>query len=210
MIKIILVSATPFEIEPTRQFLQNFVPVNSSVTTCVTGVGMVNTAFELGKLNGQQFDIAINAGIAGSFGALAKGDVVNVTQDCFAELGAENDTEFLSIDELGFGTQHVAIKHKLYNTVIEKLPVATGITVNTTHGHEASIEKLKARYNADVETMEGAAFIHAANAYGWQSLQLRSVSNAVEKRNRDNWNIPLAINNLNATLIDLIKELDEY
>ena len=44
--------------------------------------------------------LAINAGVAGSFGEYDEGEVVNVPDDCFSELGAEDDEEFLSIDFL--------------------------------------------------------------------------------------------------------------
>jgi len=38
-------------------------------------------------------------------------------------------------------------------------------------------------------------------------LQIRSISNYVEPRNKDNWDLPLAISNLNNTLIELITSL---
>jgi futalosine hydrolase len=37
--------------------------------------------------------------------------------------------------------------------------------------------------------------------------QIRAVSNFIEKRNRDNWNIALAIKNLNETAIEIINNL---
>jgi len=210
MIHIILVSATRFEIEPTLRFLYTLNTDKISVTICITNVGMVNTAFELGRLAGKKFDIAINAGIAGSFGKYKAGDVVNVTADCFSELGAEDDQEFLSIDALGFGKQQVSLLHVLENELTKHIPKAAGITVNTTHGNEASIKKAAERYHADVETMEGAAFIHAANVFGWQAIQLRAVSNKVEKRNKANWHIPLAIQALNETLIELLTLINSH
>jgi futalosine hydrolase len=210
MTTIILVSATSFEIEPTLRFLKTFNAINTTIIPCITGVGMVNTAFELGRLNGQTIDMAINAGIAGSFGSLKKGDVVNVTQDRFSELGAEDGSEFLSIDALGFGQQAVAPQRLIANAVTNQLVKANGITVNTVHGNDESIKKITALYQPDVETMEGAAFMHAANAFGWQAIQLRAISNAVEKRDKQNWDIALAIKNLNIVVIDLLKILDEH
>lgn len=210
MINIILVSATRFEIEPALRFLNTFNSDKISVTPCITNVGMVNTAFELGKQAGKNFDIAINAGIAGSFGRYKTGGVVQVAEDCFSELGAEDDDEFISIDTLGFGIQKLSIKNVLVNEVTEALPKASGITVNTTHGHEGNIKKIAERYNADVETMEGAAFIHAANAFGWQAIQLRAISNKVEKRNKEAWDIPLAIKALNEKLIELINIINSH
>ncbi|MBA3286215.1 MAG: hypothetical protein H0U27_14320 [Nitrosopumilus sp.] len=37
-------------------------------------------------------------------------------------------------------------------------------------------------------------------------VQLRGISNFVEKRNRGDWNIDLAVQNLNKTLMKLVEE----
>ncbi len=63
-------------------------------------------------------------------------------------------------------------------------------------------------YQADVETMEGAAFILAANAFNWRAIQLRAISNKVEKRNKDNWQMALAIKNLNHVVVELLQNLN--
>jgi futalosine hydrolase len=65
------------------------------------------------------------------------------------------------------------------------------------HGNEASIYKLGSRINAQIESMEGAAFFYACRQMEVPCMQIRAVSNYVEKRNRDAWQIGLAIKNLN-------------
>jgi futalosine hydrolase len=215
MLKIILVSATRLEIEPTLLFLEHyksekpntFIFGKLDIETCITKVGMVNTAFELGKFHGRAFEMAINAGVAGGFGDYEPGEVLNVTDDCFSELGAEDGMNFISSDLLGLGEQRLGFNNLVHNPVTDKLPMATGITVNTVHGEEDSIERVKKLYHPDVETMEGAAFINAANAFNWRGIQLRAISNKVERRNKNNWQMPLAIKNLNEVLIELIKNL---
>lgn len=57
--------------------------------------------------------------------------------------------------------------------------------------------------------MEGAAFFFACNRFKIPCLQLRSVSNYMEKRNVKNWNIPLALRLLNEAAIELIGNLQE-
>lgn len=214
MFKILIVAATQAEIQPAvaqitgsgkrgANALQNV-----DITFFVTGVGMVNTALNLGTLHNNTFDLVINAGIAGSFGKYKTGDVVNVKEDCFSELGAEDGERFLSSDEIGLGRQNVAIQKTIHHALINQLPLAKGITVNTVHGNEKSIEMVTKRYQADVETMEGAAFIQAANTFGWHALQLRAISNKVEKRNKESWQIPMAIENLNKVLLELLEDLD--
>jgi futalosine hydrolase len=213
---VLLVSATEFEIEPALEFLKNHKGIKPrtylfgkiEVEVCITGVGMVSTAFELGKLAGRNFDAVINAGVAGNFGLYKIGDVVNVTKECFSELGAEDDEKFLSLDELGLGKQKLQMNNRLQAEAIKSLPQAFGITVNTVHGNEESIRKVISLYQPEIESMEGGAFIYAANAFNWRAIELRALSNHVEKRNRENWDLPLAIKNLNAVVIELIKELN--
>jgi futalosine hydrolase len=55
--------------------------------------------------------------------------------------------------------------------------------------------------------MEGAAFFYACRQFNIPCLQIRAVSNYVEKRNRDNWDIPLAIKNLNNFAIELVNRI---
>jgi futalosine hydrolase len=51
--------------------------------------------------------------------------------------------------------------------------------------------------------MEGASFFYACEQAGIPGIQIRSISNLVERRNKENWQIGLAIKNLNNTLIQL-------
>jgi futalosine hydrolase len=177
----------------------------------ITGVGMVATAFSLGRhLATNKYDLAVNFGIAGSFDReIALGDVIEITEDTFAELGAEDDNEFLPIDKMGFGTgtfypgTKLSDLYNLFNTF--NLKTASAITVNTVHGNEASIKKVTERLRPQLESMEGAAFFYACREMKVPCLQIRTVSNYVEKRNRGNWNIGLAIKNLNTFAIEFLK-----
>ena len=60
------------------------------------------------------------------------------------------------------------------------------------------------RCHPGVETMEGAAFLMSCSNDGIASLQVRSISKYVGRRNRDAWNIPLAIENLNKKAIEIL------
>ena len=171
----------------------------------ITGVGMVATAFALGKHLSSKYSLVVNFGIAGSFDRnIALGTVLNITEDTFAELGAENGDEFLTISDLGFGENHYTSKaHKSVN-----LPVAKGITMNCVTGSEKSIKNLIKRLNPTTESMEGAAVFYACKQLNVDCLQIRSISNYVEPRNKDNWEIGLAIKNLNDWAIAFIGEMN--
>jgi futalosine hydrolase len=55
--------------------------------------------------------------------------------------------------------------------------------------------------------MEGAAFMFVCELENIPYVQIRAVSNYVEKRNREAWNIPLAIVNLNKQVFEIIDQL---
>lgn len=211
--KILLVSATISEIEPALSHFKspgNEAKMNwNSIDRIITGVGMTATAFALGKaLSTSRYDFAVNAGIAGAFDrSLTIGEVVSVGLDCFAELGAEDGEDFLPIDELGLGKSSIKPDLSVEKFSVPPLKKVRGITVNKVHGNDESIYTTVTRLNPQTESMEGAAFFYACNQAQLPCLQVRAISNYVERRNRDSWNIPLAIKNLNDTLIELLANL---
>jgi futalosine hydrolase len=218
--KFLIVAATPFE---TEGFARHFnFPVAAgpglmttstgpfaNISLLITGVGMVNTAYALGQCP-NDFDYVINAGVCGAFNrSIALGEVLHVVRDTLSEMGAQSDADFIAYHDLGLGGTNVY--HETLTThlpgVMGLRPV-TGITVNTVHGNEAAIEKAHAYFNADVESMEGAAFFRACAHFNGSCIQLRAVSNYVEKRDKSKWNMPLAISNLNNFLIQFINDLN--
>lgn len=209
---ILFVAATEFEIAGLMSDIRNQRSENSKNTSLhvsflITGVSMVATAFALGKhLANNQYDLAINLGIVGSFDrSIALGEVVEVTEDRFSELGAEDDEAFLTIDELGFGES--IFRSSNASDLDLQLKKVKAITVNTVHGNEANIQKLTSRLDVQLESMEGAAFFYACKQAGVPCMQIRAVSNYVEKRNRDAWQIGTAIKNLNTFAVELLKRL---
>ena len=189
--KILLVVATHQEV------------VNDKFKDCkilITGMGMVNTSIQVTKeLSKNKYNLVINMGVAGSFSQdYVIGDVVEVVEDNFSELGFENGNDFEQFSD--FVTKYnVAAK-----TNLQKV---NGVTVNTVHGNEQSIAEIVNRLNPDVESMEGAAVFNICNEFAVPCIQIRAISNNVEKRNKTNWNMPLAIHNLNNQVAKIIMEL---
>ncbi|MFZ4704780.1 MAG: futalosine hydrolase [Bacteroidales bacterium] len=222
--KVLLVSATSFEIEPLfsgmrlvkkhEGHITSYAAKNLELDVLLTGVGMVATAYWLGRtLSAKSYDVAINAGICGSFDRrIAIGEVVDVAQDSFPEMGAEDGEYFLSLidldllgrDEFPFTNGILENKGVFDHPALGTLRKVKGVTVNKVHGHAESIMKFLKDSRPDIETMEGAAFLYACQSIGLKCLQLRSVSNYIETRDRTAWNIPLAIRNLNLTLSELL------
>jgi futalosine hydrolase len=218
---ILITSATNKEIEPFLKWLKknsvlykkekNYFGFNLNVTyihTKICGVGMVSTAYELGKLSHEKFDYVINVGIAGAFDKSIKiGEVVFVKEEIFSELGAEDGKNFLKISELNLGNEKIVPSKLFVPRILSHLKKVRGITVNTVHGDIHSIKKVVKRFQPQIESMEGGAFYFVCHHNKWKCLQIRAISNYVEKRDKTKWNIPLAIQELNKTLIDLIKHI---
>jgi len=196
---ILIVAATKKEIAP---LLKQIRTLEHKPDVLITGVGMVATTFELTKIfSAKKIDLAINLGICGSFKReIEIGEVVNITEDIFSEMGAESGDDFLGLSDMKLTDKKdvflVSLK-KPAHPVIKDLKKVRGITVNTVHGNKESISKVVSLYKPDVESMEGAAFFYVCNRFKIPAIQLRAVSNYVEERNTNNWNISLAIKNLN-------------
>jgi len=225
--KILLVSATYLEIEPlllqfqmeqeVNQKLKRYTYNNHQIDVLIPGVGMTCTAYWMGKtLNPKIYDVAINLGIAGSFdNALTIGQTVHITSDQISELGAEDGESFLSlidmdlIEDEDYMLNHGLMKNTIaiQSPIIDSLEKVSAITVNTTHGDDNSIQKIKEIFNPQVESMEGAAFFYACLLEGITCVQIRTISNKVERRNKNNWDIPLAVKNLCSTGLEIINTL---
>jgi futalosine hydrolase len=199
--KILLVAATWPEIALLASHFQ--LPEKDFVRTpdfdlLITGVGMTATAFALGKQLSANYKLVLNLGIAGSFNrSVPLGTVLNIVADEFAELGAEDGEVFLSIDELGFGQARYTAANNLLHPAVAGLQKVKGITVNRVHGNKNNITKIMERLNPVTESMEGAAVLYCCAKSSLPCLQVRSISNYVAPRNKENWEIGLAIKNLN-------------
>lgn len=220
--RILYVTATAIEAESMKRILHT-IPVpeairNFEINFLVTGVGSVATAWVLKQwisTNGKP-DLAINAGIAGSFkDEIRVGETVLVHSDCFADAGIEDGQNYITLFEAGFlGENEFPYKKGILNAdafyfdrLKSLLKTVNAITVNTSTGSESTRERLVKKFNPDIESMEGATFFYICIRENIPFLALRAISNIVEKRNKDNWNITLALDNLSAKLIEIFLTL---
>jgi futalosine hydrolase len=214
MTKLLIVAATQQEMQPFLTYWEInvlndtglFMSVsNENIHALITGPGMVNTAYYMGHYAHNDFSHLINVGICGAFDRNLKiGEVVNVVEDHLSEMGAEDGDDFIRYEDLGLGG---TAKYKNRCSVPVDLKAVRGITVNTVHGCEETIEKARKRFSPEVESMEGAAFFRGCENLIGNCIQIRGVSNYVEKRDKSKWDIPLAIRNTNEYLIKLIEQL---
>lgn len=173
---------------------------NCEISLLVTGMGPAATSWAMKKWLSSNLkpDFAINIGIAGSFSEDIKiGDVVVPVSDTFAEMGFEN------------GLQETKADRHLVSKLAGNLKKASAITVTLATGTEPEISRLLKKFKPDIETMEGAAFFYICSREQIPFLALRSISNRVEPRNKKNWDIPLALDNLSERLKEILILLTE-
>lgn len=192
---------------------------NMEIFSLITGVGSVSTAWSIMEwisLNGKP-DLAINGGIAGSYNDdIQIGDVVMPENDCFADSGIEDGIRFMTLSEAGLQDENVfpytsgrIVADSYYLNLLKSvLKPVSAITVNTATGSEATRLKLINKYKADIETMEGATFFYICTREKIPFLALRAISNRVELRNKNNWKIKTALQNLSEKLNEVIIRLE--
>jgi futalosine hydrolase len=229
--KVLIASATWMEIARLVQELGNAGDASAEeqplrlnhglmrIDLMVTGVGQTAMAWSLGRILAlEHYDLGINLGICGSFrDHLTPGTVVEVINDRFADLGAEDGDRFLDIFELKLARSQaepfiggrIERVDGIRPACLDQLHGASGITVATAHGEARSIARVREKYDPDIESMEGAAFFYGCRKTGLPCIQIRAVSNPVVTRDRDSWNIPLAINHLNSFAHRLIAQIGE-
>lgn len=215
---ILIVAATKFEIEPlltaagaieTHVDFWEATIGSNSVHFVVTGVGMVATTFSLTKiLIRKKYNLVVNVGIAGAISReLALTQVVAISSDSLYELGVEDGEQFIPWHKMNIASNdaNLFLEGQLWNDKgIAKefnLEQVSGITVNRVHGNDASIEHLKKSSQAVIETMEGAAVFYVCKSLNIPFVAIRSISNYVERRNRENWKLNEAIKSLNEVVL---------
>jgi futalosine hydrolase len=224
--KILLVTATAFEVKPALEFLGiqdkraeglgvpgAFVE-SRNVDCLVTGVGQLQCASRLMEiLCKRDYKFVLQAGLAGSFSErYRKRAVVEVVEEILADFGAEGDGIFLDICDMGLLPKD---SHPFTDGILKLaqpldigvlcLPQVRSVTVNRTLADPKSIGWVSGRYSPDVVNMEGAALFYVCLTRGVPFVELRSISDMVGPRDKSSWDIKGGIEALN---VEVIKILD--
>ncbi len=210
---ILIISATSFELEPLRTFYNKQLQLESNVfgniviDFLISGIGMMQTAICIHQhISNQQYDMVFQIGIAGAYNTSLKlGSVIQIHSEQYGDLGAENHDEYLDAAALNWHQQQTILFEN--NNLIKELESGSSISVNMCAGNQKTISFRKARYNVDIENMEGIAFFQVMKNTQVPYYQIRSISNYVIPRDKSLWNIPLAIENLNNFVIQYLQKL---
>ena len=191
--KILIVSATEYEINPIKREL-TFVSVKNNTLSeykyktlktdiLITGIGISFTTYHLTKtLIENNYDFIINIGICGSFKKdITIGSVLNIIQDEFGDLGITDKNDFHTLFEENlikkdyFPFKKGILLNNLKKELRSKITKVKGITVNSASGNSDQINIRVKKYNPDVESMEGAAFFFVCLNENVPFIQIRSV-----------------------------------
>ncbi len=198
---------------------------SASIVLIETGMGAVNTAqaltVALQQLNPDHF---LQIGIGGAYLTtdLQIGDLALATEENYGDLGLITPEGWHPAEEIGIPI--LSKDRDYYNTfplnsdrVAEAYEVLQRSEVNIVSGPFVTVQQctgradigneLASRFNAICENMEGAAAAQICTLYDVSFLELRAISNRVENRNKDAWDIPLAIERSQLGAQQLIKAL---
>jgi futalosine hydrolase len=87
-----------------------------------------------------------------------------------------------------------------------KLKRVNAVSVNQITTNKQMIGLYQQKFNASVESMEGAALHYTCLQEKIPFLQIRSVSNYVGERDKKKWNMKDAIINLNNELVRILEQ----
>ncbi len=187
------------------------------------GVGKVNAAHSTTIiLENHEIGLLILFGIAGGYPGVQIGDVVIAESENYGEEGVMTDKGWKSMEFTGFPL--LKNQRKYFNSfpldakfsqlainasidIGLKVDAGHFITVSQCSGTGASGEILQKRFNGLCENMEGAAAAHICAKYGIPMIEIRGISNIIEDRDLEKWNIPLAASNCNKAVSEVVRRL---
>ncbi len=223
MTKTLLVSATLWELEafwdmrlsPSARasltpilsdplYMGHFT-VDKTLDCCITGVGVASVLINLAACSLETYDWVLGVGFVGSYTeALAVGDVVQVSEDAFADYGLEEETGFVSLANTPFPS---IMKGRMFCVASNKTttfyPTVRSFTKSVATGNmTAPLGLVPQAYDVQVESMESAAFALLCSRRARTYTSLRVVSNYV--RPGAAWDVALAKARLAQALVQVL------
>jgi len=208
---ILVVAATAKEISPFIEFTRT--GSFNNVDILITGIGLMASTFHLARQFAlKKYDLAIQAGVAGSFDLkIPLGAVVAVKQDAIADqsvielqkLKTLFDLKLVPQDQYPYKEGWLINPNKDVLKKI-KLKIVKGISVNQISTSKQMIKFYRKVFNPVTESMEGAALHYVCLMENVPFVQIRSISNYIGERNKKKWDMNESIYNLNEALIKTI------
>ena len=184
------------------------------VLLCIGGMGKVNAAHAATILSGYNPAAIVIFGIGGAYpSSSAKiGNLVIAKEEIAGDEGVLThdgfkDTEYIGIPLLKTLTTEIYSTYPAPKFLIEQalqalltnqqrdrntVHLGTFVTLSTCTGTTARARELEERYHGLCENMEGAAVAHVAELHNIPWVEVRGISNIVEDRDLQKWDIPSA------------------
>jgi futalosine hydrolase len=202
---ILVVAATKYELAP---FLDEY-PMAEYL---ITGVGAPISMYHLSeKTNQKKYDLIIQVGVSGTYSnKFTLGEAVVVEKDCFADLAVIENKILKSVFDLGLADENEFPFKEGWllnqSDLIQYKNKTSALTVNLLSDESAHINHLLQKYDADIESMEGAVLHYIGLKKNISFLQIRGISNQVGERDKTKWKMTEAIESSNRLLINFYKE----
>lgn len=185
------------------------VAVGVKYDVCVCGVGVTDFATNLSYfLSKNRYERAFLLGVCGAYPNrdLDVGDVVRVDSEVVGDMGVQTvDGHFLPWGDVS-GDKKVYMGETPRCLPLPQAAVRSvaGVTVNCCTGTEYLAMRRAELFNADVESMEGAAFFAVCKRFGVSACEFRAVSNIATDRDPSQWKIAESLANLKEQVLDLL------
>jgi futalosine hydrolase len=188
-----------------------------------SGIGKVNAAHSVTCIiEKYPVNAIINTGVGGAYpgSGLNIGDIALASREIYGDDGVIDSGGWGGLEKIGIPLVQDGEK-KYFNEFPVTVPpmvkkgkggevsftIKTGrfVTVSAATGTQKRAKELEKRFNALCENMEGAAIAHVCALYGIPMVEVRGISNIVGTRDKRRWNLNLASENSQKTVLQLIK-----
>ncbi|MCC7261761.1 MAG: futalosine hydrolase [Candidatus Latescibacteria bacterium] len=192
------------------------------------GIGAVNTAHALTcALQARQPALVLQVGVGGAYldAGLGPGDVALASAENYGDLGVRTLAGWQSAELIGIPVlqqeqsyfNHFPLDPDLVARAEQRLRASYAggqpvlgcgpfVTVQECSGTASLGRERAARFGGLCENMEGAAAAHLCRLYQVPFLEVRGISNLVEDRRREGWDLPLACQRAQQAVLRLIEE----
>ena len=200
---------------------------NLRVVVCAGGVGKVNAAAAAAvMIDRYQPQMVINTGCAGAYtgSGLSIGNLVVASEEVLADDGVAvsagwKDLRYMnlpSVEQGGLSCYNLLPLSRHASEKAMQLADYYGVflmrgrfaTVSTCSGTRERGAELSHRWNAVVESMEGAAVAQVCLRCGVDCLEIRGISNMVEERDLKKWDMPRAMEAAQRFVLKYLEDMD--
>jgi len=198
------------------------------VVYAVSGIGKTNAAHAATLLIHYYMpSLIINFGVGGAYpsSGLALGDVAVATKEIYGDEGVITRKGMSDLREIGIPLlrkgrrgyfNDFPFDRGMVGSVMEifrkkdgyKVAKGAFVTVSACTGLREKAEEDERKFRAICENMEGAAVAHICALYGVPLIEIRGISNIVQDRDRDGWDLKKASLNCQKAVMELLGKIN--